>query len=289
MPIPRVMLRDPILVPPRPGIFAVYSSLSDQTLPVAFQARDVTLRAFVGFATNMQSTSYQFASELARCSCKRLRVLPTDDPQPEFTFHVVREIDTEDKQLIDAGVIEARESFHNLGYELLGPRGRDQFRLRLNGQVMTIAGALAYAAAIDPSRPLPSYNTVWQRLERGVTSEQAVGLEPMPPRWGKKLAQQRDAEGVIAMRSKQNDAAPGGRSAANTGVEGDGAQGDGGPGAHDAGEPPPGRVTGWQQPPAKLSDAGGVTAERSHQDREPGADLQRPGEAPQPGNAGPDP
>ena len=182
------MLRDPVLIPPRGGVYA----LVDKT----------NQRVLVSYSSNMQYRSYVLAKEIFRMKCSALALTPDQDPQPQFTFMVITELNNRDKDACDAAVFETTSNFEKAGFTVINRSRTVAHAVEIDGQTFALSGALAYIERTYPDVKLPAYNTAWQRLERGLTPRQVVGLDPLPPRWGrrKKLGADDAENGMRGMK-----------------------------------------------------------------------------------------
>jgi len=159
--MPEIMLREPVLVPRKPGVFMLLN-----------KRRRI---GYVAYTGDLQKRSHSLAHMLQHPKTHwALRDLPRH-PAGEFLYAVVAEGISENA----AGkIIETAEAqLEAKSYRLVaGSRGTGQ-TVKFKGEQMTLVDAIAKAKC------KAKYITVWRRLERGWTVEQALGIDKPPVRW----------------------------------------------------------------------------------------------------------
>lgn len=160
----QVMLREPARVPRKPGVFMLLN-----------KRRRV---GYVAYTGDLQKRSHSLAHMLQHPKTHwALRDLPRH-PAGEFLYAVVVEGVTENaaNRIIET----ARAQLEAKSYRLVaGGRGAG-LMVKFKGEQMTLVDAVAKAKC------KAKYITVWRRLARGWTVDQAVGVDKPPVRWDPK-------------------------------------------------------------------------------------------------------
>jgi hypothetical protein len=167
--MPEVMLREPVAVPRRPGVYALVN-----------KKRRL---AYVAFSTDLQKRSHSLAHMLQNPKTHwSIKDLPRH-PAGEFTFSVIAEGVAEKNaaRYISAAEREIADKNYRL---VLGSRGAVPL-VNFKGEQMPLTDA------IEKAKCKAKYITVWRRIDRGWSVEQALGLEPPPVRWDPAAAAQR--------------------------------------------------------------------------------------------------
>jgi hypothetical protein len=156
-----VMQRDPVLIPRKPGVFMLVN-------------RKRRL-AYVAYSSDLQKRSHSLAHMLQNPKTHwSLKDLPKH-PAGEFEFMVMAE-DVE-PQRAPRYIGAAERSARNKNYRIVEGSRSAVPMVWYGGEYLTLADAIAKA------RCRVKYITVWRRLDRGWTTEQALGLAPPPIRW----------------------------------------------------------------------------------------------------------
>lgn len=160
-----MMLREPMLVPPQPGVYALVNKKRRF--------------AYVAYTSNLQKRSHSMSHMLlqhdqSKKSYWSIRDLPKHDSD-EYTFMVVifpvKPVDA------DEHIKLACEGFINKNYTIVEGSRMTVPMVTFKGKQVSIADAITLSGS------KVKYLTVWRRLERGWTVEQALGLVPPAPRW----------------------------------------------------------------------------------------------------------
>jgi len=155
-----VMQRDPVLIPRKPGVFMLLN-------------RKRRL-AYVAYTSDLQKRSHSLAHMLQNPKTHwSLKDLPRHPPG-EFTFMVVA--DTINERAAARIIRAAETEIAAKNYRLVsGSRGAVPM-VTFKGEAMPLT------EAIDKAKCKAKYITVWRRIDRGWTVEQAVDLEDPPTR-----------------------------------------------------------------------------------------------------------
>lgn len=164
------MMREPVLVPPEPGVFALVN-----------RKRRF---AYVSWTKNLQKRSHSMSHMLLANDDVRSRTPKKDLPywpikdlpkhdSDEFTFIVHGAGYVADPHL---QVARVQKDYLDKSYRLIDGHRAATFQIELGGRTMTLAEALRQHPGVD-------YLTAYRRLQRGWTSAQALGLAPPDPRW----------------------------------------------------------------------------------------------------------
>jgi hypothetical protein len=156
-----VMQRDPVLIPRKPGVFMLLNKKRRF--------------AYVAFTSDLQKRSHSLAHMLQNPKTHwSLKDLPKH-PAGEFTFMVVA--DTINERAAARIIRAAEKEITDKSYRLItGSRGAVPMVV-YKGEEMALVEAIAKAKCKI------KYITVWRRIDRGWTIEQALGTEPPPTRW----------------------------------------------------------------------------------------------------------
>jgi len=159
-----VMQRDPVHIPGVPGVFTLLNKRRRF--------------AYVAWTQNLQKRSHALAHMLDTGK-STIRALPMHDPG-EYVFVVNREnVDPDEAQ---RAIDRAKRLINDKGYKFIDG-SRDPVPLvELDGKLMSLTEAIA----LQPKARQPKYTTAWRRIQRGWTIEEVLGIEPPPPRWGKR-------------------------------------------------------------------------------------------------------
>ena len=163
------MLRDPVEVPRKPGIFALICKSSRV--------------AYVAYTSDLQKRSHSLSHMLHNPKTHwSIKDLPKLSPE-NYTFTVISE-DVSAKRA--AALISAtKQSMKKRKYRVVEGSRRPTPLVTLNGQPMTLL------AAIKAAKCKSAYITVWRRLSRGWSTEQALELDPPPVRWDRSATEER--------------------------------------------------------------------------------------------------
>jgi hypothetical protein len=155
-----VMQRDPVLIPRRSGVFIL---------------RNKKRRlAYVAFSSDLQKRSHSLAHMLSNPKTHwSIRDMPKH-PAGEFTFSVLSESTEEQAAKI---MTAAARQISAQKYRLVGGSRAAMPTIVLNGVSLPLTDAIARSKCKE------KYITVWRRLDRGWTPEQALGIDPPPVRW----------------------------------------------------------------------------------------------------------
>lgn len=161
MPSPSFMLRDPVEIPRKPGIFALLSK----------SARV----AYVAYTQDLQKRSHSMSHMLHNPKTHwSIKALPKLAPG-EFVFTVIHDGVTPKRAV--ALVAATKDAMRARKYKVVeGARKPTPF-VTYKGQAMTLP------AAIKAARCKANYITVWRRLSRGWTVPQALDIDDPPVRW----------------------------------------------------------------------------------------------------------
>jgi len=159
-----MMTREPATIPAMPGVYALLN-----------RKRKF---AYVAYTANLQKRSHSMSHMLLTQDANPAAYWPIRDlpkhPSDEFTFLVVS---TEIRpDAARAGIAMAQKAFVAKGYRLV-----DGFRAA--SPMVTVAGNRVSLAEAVRTYSKVKYLTAYRRLERGWSTEQALGLEPPAPRW----------------------------------------------------------------------------------------------------------
>jgi len=164
-----VMQREPVLVPRKPGVFALLN-----------KRRRL---AYVAFSSDLQKRSHSLAHMLQNPKTHwSLKDLPKH-PAGEFTFSVVADDLTEAQA---EKIIRATEkAAANKNYRIVtGSRGAVPM-VTYKGEEMPLTDAM------EKAKCKSKYITVWRRIDRGWSVEQALDIEPPPVRWDPDAVEER--------------------------------------------------------------------------------------------------
>jgi hypothetical protein len=168
------MIRDPVEVPRKPGIFALMSK----------SARV----AYVAYTSDLQkrshSLSHMVQNSKTHWSIKNLPKLAPD----EFIFMVLHE-DVRPERAAKL-VAATKDLMRARKYRVIeGARSPTPLiRIKLNGGQ---AVAMSIPEAMKKTKCRSHYITVWRRIERGWTPEQALDIDDPPVRWDREATQER--------------------------------------------------------------------------------------------------
>jgi hypothetical protein len=156
-----VMRRDPIELPRKPGIFVLMA-----------KAERI---AYVSYTRDLQKRSHSLAHMLSNPKTHwAIRGLPKLPPG-SWVFTMLRENIT---PKFAAKVIPSlKQSMRDSKYKIIDGARRPNPFVTLDGEPMSLP------AAMKKAKCKTAYMTVWRRLQRGWTVEQALDLEDTPPRW----------------------------------------------------------------------------------------------------------
>lgn len=156
-----VMQRDPVLIPRKPGVFVLINK----------RRRKV----YVAFTSDLQKRSHSLAHMLQNQKTHwSIKDLPKH-PAGEFTFQVVS---TDVRRASAERVIKlAEKQAAEKGYTVVGGSRSAVPLVTYLGETMPLTQAM------DHAKCRTKYITVWRRIDRGWTVEQALGLEAPPARW----------------------------------------------------------------------------------------------------------
>ena len=156
-----VMQRDPVNVLRKPGIFALINS----------RRRFV----YVAFTSDLQKRSHSLAHMLQNPKTHwSIKDLPTH-PASEYLFMVLHEDTTPARA---ARLVAAtQKEFTEKRYRVISGSRSAVPLVTFRNTEMPLTDAITIAKCKD------KYITVWRRLERGWTIEQALSLVAPPTRW----------------------------------------------------------------------------------------------------------
>lgn len=165
-----VMLRDPVQIPRRRGIFALINKSKGC--------------AYVAFTTDLQKRSHSLAHMLQNPKTHwSIKALPKDRAE-NYTFTVIStEVDPHRSERL----LRLAEKTLGAKYEIIDGSRSAAPMVTLKGVPMTLTDA------IKKSKCRSAYITVWRRLSRGWTTEQALGLDEPPIRWSPEETAERRA------------------------------------------------------------------------------------------------
>jgi len=160
-----MMYREPPVIPHLPGIFALVNR----------KRRYV----YVSFTSNLQKRSHSLSHMLLRhdedpSSYWPIRDLPKN-LSDEYVFMVMKSKDISPDNAL-AAVASVERQFAVKGYRLVEGHRAASPTVTVNGKRMTLADAVR-------NHSTAKYLTVYRRLERGWSAEEALGLVPPAPRW----------------------------------------------------------------------------------------------------------
>lgn len=156
-----VMQRDPVSIPRKSGVFALINSRRRF--------------AYVAFTSDLQKRSHSLAHMLQNPKTHwSIKDLPTH-PASEFLFMVLHEDTT--PQRAQRLVAATQKEFLQKKYRVIAGSRSAVPLVSFKGEDMPLTEAMSAA------RTKAKYITVWRRLERGWTLQQALGIEPPPTRW----------------------------------------------------------------------------------------------------------
>lgn len=166
-----MMYREPDVIPLSPGVFALIN-----------RKRRF---AYVSYTGNLQKRSHSMSHMLLSHDADDTAYWPIKDlpkhPSDEYTFKVMA-VDVKDDDAL-AGIAKAQRRYMNKGYKIIGGQRAASPMVTYKGKRMTLADVVRqYSKA--------KYLTVYRRIERGWTLEQALGIDDPAPRWH----QQKQAE-----------------------------------------------------------------------------------------------
>lgn len=153
------MQRDPRVIPPTAGVYALLNKKRRY--------------AYVAFAKNLQKRSHALAHMLIHQDSWSIADLPKH-PAGEWTFMLVKEVQP---VFAPAAIAATTKSFEAKNYVVIGGARSPTPMIDLRGTKLTLVDAIA------KTKCKTDYTTVWRRLKRGWTVEQALNLEPPPVRW----------------------------------------------------------------------------------------------------------
>lgn len=157
----KVMQREPVSVPRKPGIFALVNSKRRF--------------AYVAFTSDLQKRSHSLAHMLQNPKTHwSIKELPRHDAD-EYLFLVLHEDTTpaRAKKLVSA----TQREFTSKRYRIIGGSRSAVPLVNFKGEDVPLT------EAITMSKCRAKYITVWRRLERGWTIEQALEIADPPTRW----------------------------------------------------------------------------------------------------------
>jgi hypothetical protein len=182
---PIMMLRDPEFIPLRAGVFALVNERRRY--------------AYVSYTQNLQKRSHSMSHMLLQYDkwlSKPKKIQPywpiRDLPKhrsSEFSF-VVESADSGLPTKALEEVTRVQRKYQRQGYRIVSGHRAATGMVRVEGRRMRLADAVRDYSDED-------YITVYRRLQRGWTVEQALGLEPPAPRWHiarQKMRKQRERE-----------------------------------------------------------------------------------------------
>ena len=156
-----VMQRDPVLIPRRPGVFLLTN-----------RKRRLV---YVAYSSDLQKRSHSLAHMLVNPKTHwSIKDLPKHPPG-EFTFQVLAE--NVSPAAASKVIATAEKDARSKNYRVVGGSRSATPMVTLDGEYLTLSDAIVR------SRCKSNYITVWRRLDRGWTVEQALGLAPPPIRW----------------------------------------------------------------------------------------------------------
>jgi hypothetical protein len=159
-----VMQRDPVLIPRKPGVFALIN-----------KKRRL---AYVAFTSDLQKRSHSLAHMLVNPKTHwSLKDLPKH-PAGEFTFTIVAELAHPAAANKSVRIIQAAEKeIAKKNYRLIDGSRSAVPMVEYKGEHMPLTEAM------EKSKCKAKYITVWRRIDRGWTVEQALDIELQPVRW----------------------------------------------------------------------------------------------------------
>lgn len=160
-----MMFREPVQVPAQSGVYALVN-----------RKRRF---AYVAYTGNLQKRSHSMSHMLlqqdqSKKSYWPIRNMPKH-PSDEFTFLTI--IFPVTPANADEMIAKACEGFRERNYTIIEGNRMSVPMVTFKGKQMSVV------EAIEASRSKVKYLTVWRRIERGWTPEQALGLVPPAPRW----------------------------------------------------------------------------------------------------------
>jgi hypothetical protein len=183
---PHIMQRTPVDLPAVPGVFALTNR----------RRRFV----YIAWTSNLMKRSHAMASML-KTGRGLIRGLPVVDgdgariPPGEYNYILL-------KAGVDAGIMrrsiaQLQRPYVEKGYTLVGGCRDPQALVDWHGEDIDLVEAIARAreihssspsggrsCAAKASKPKLKYTTVWRRLQRGWTLDQALEFDAPPPKWG---------------------------------------------------------------------------------------------------------
>lgn len=170
------MRRDPVTIPRSPGVYALVNKKRRY--------------AYIAFSANMQKRSHSMSYMLQNPETWAIAQLPIH-PAEEWTFMVVKEnVEPEAAQRV---IKATTKEFTERNYSVVGGGRSAVPTIDFEGTKVTLVDAIARSGCKD------QYITVWRRLKRGWTVNQALGIDEPPARW--------DPEQVKARRQRAAQAA----------------------------------------------------------------------------------
>jgi excinuclease UvrABC nuclease subunit len=163
------MQREPVLVPRKPGVFALVNKSKRE--------------AYVAFTSDLQKRSHSIAHMLQNPKTHwSIRNLGKDRAGA-FTFIVVAE---------DVEELKSPRLVKHTEKEFLAKKYRIVEGARSTVPLVVYKGEeMPLTDAIAKSKCKAKYITVWRRLDRGWTVEQALDLEEPPVRWDPEQTRER--------------------------------------------------------------------------------------------------
>jgi len=157
-----VMRRDPSDLPRKPGVFVLLNNKSHRC-------------GYVAYASDLQKRAHSFAHMLQNPKTHwAIRDLPKA-PAGEWVYTMIEE--TPSRAAADRLIRLTKKSLAQKKYRVIEGGRRAMPLVTLNGTAMPLTEAILKAKCSD------AYITVWRRLDRGWTAEQALGLADPPARW----------------------------------------------------------------------------------------------------------
>jgi len=180
-----MMFRDPEFMPPKPGVFALRN--------------DRRRVVYISWTQNLQKRSHSMSHMLLQydrwLKSPKKKLVPywpiRDLPKyqsKEFTFVVESTAPLPTQALY--GVVKVQQKYERKGYRIISGHRAVSGMVRVDGRRVKLAEAVREYSDDD-------YLTVYRRLQRGWTVEQALGIEKPDPRWHtpkQKLRKQRERE-----------------------------------------------------------------------------------------------
>lgn len=168
-----MMSREPVTILPQPGVYALVNKERKY--------------AYVAHTVNLQKRSHSMSHMLVQADKHpkqtywAIAALPRHHSD-EYTFMVLAApVLKADAQ---AAIATAVRSLRAKGYKIVEGNRQSQM-VTWKGRSMPLAEALRAAGT------KVKYLTAWRRIERGWTTEQALGVEPPDPRWDHQKAKVR--------------------------------------------------------------------------------------------------